>query len=420
MGAVGQAQAADERIGIIGLGYVGLPLALALARHYPVIGVDTDARRLQELKQGIDRTGEAAAQSPEVAQLPMTAQVADAAACTAYIVTAPTPVHADHRPNWSLLETATRDVASVLKKGDLVVFESTVCPGSTESICIPLLEQGANLRVNVDFDCGYSPERISPSEKTVTDVKKVIAASNPAALERMAALYGRIITAGLHRAESIAVAEAAKLAENIQRDVDIAMTNELAMLFDQFGINSAQVFDAAATKWNYRRFTPGLVGGHCIGTDSYYLLERTQRENLPAPVLQAARQANNAVPHYVADRIVQLLPAAAEKSPLLLLGYAFKENCADVRNTLVEPLRQRLCAHGFPVTVCDPVADAAAAEHLYGVTLHTDLQQALAERPRVVVFAVAHQCFREIPADALQGAFVADIKGAAVRANWRL
>ena len=257
----------------------------------------------------------------------------------------------------------------------------------------------------------------------VSDAVKIISASNPSALARVADIYGKIVPAGLHEAASMQIAEAAKLAENIQRDVDIAITNELAMIFDQFGIDSDAVFEAAATKWNYRRFKPGLVGGHCIGTDSYYLLERAAREGLPAAVLQSAREANNAVPLYVADRIGALLTArgeAAAESPLLLLGYSFKENCADVRNTLVEPLRRRLREHGFPVQVCDPIADAGSAEALYGVRLQRDLAAALAARPRVVVFAVAHECFRALPAAALEGMFVADIKRAAARADWRL
>lgn len=412
-----------EHIGVVGLGYVGLPLALALARHHPVTGVDTDSTRLAELAQGIDRGGLADAEALRQSSLRTAAAIAEAADCTVYIVTAPTPVHDDHRPNWSLLEKAARDVGSVLKKGDLVVFESTVCPGSTEGRCIPILQEQSGLRVNSGFDCAYSPERISLNDRGLGDAVKIISASNPAARARLRRLYEKIVPAGLHEAPSIQVAEAAKLAENIQRDVEIATINELAMLYGQWGIDSAAVLDAAATKWNFRRFTPGLVGGHCIGTDSYYLLERAARENLPAPLLRAARQVNNAVPLYVAEQItaqVRQRGQRPEESPLLLLGYAFKENCGDVRNTLAEPLRRRLEESGFPVQVCDPLADADHARAHYGVTLLADIDAALGAKPQVAVFAVAHRCFADIPAAALEGLFVADIKGIAARADWRL
>ena len=413
----------NESICVIGLGYVGLPLALALAKHYPVTGADSDINRLHQLRQGIDRTGEVAAMRLAATPLRYVETTREAADCSVYIVTAPTPVHADCRPNWSLLEKATRDVAAVLKKDDMVVFESTVCPGSTDNLCVPILEQGAGLRVNRDFDCAYSPERISPNEKGVADAVKIISASNAKALERVATIYGKIIPAGLHRAASISIAEAAKLAENIQRDVDIAITNELAMIFDQFGIDSDAVFAAAATKWNYRRFKPGLVGGHCIGTDSYYLLERTEKEGIPAPLLHSARRVNNAVPKYVAERITALLQQqnlSPAEQPLLLMGYSFKENCTDVRNTLAELLRRQFIKKGFPLTVCDPIADADAARRLYGVHLQTDIEAVLAKKPRVVVFAVAHDCFRTLTANTLADMFVADIKGIAARADWRL
>ncbi|MCH9757649.1 MAG: nucleotide sugar dehydrogenase [Proteobacteria bacterium] len=413
----------NEKICVVGLGYVGLPLALAFAKQHPTLGVDNNPQRLATLQQGIDSTSETSCEQLRASSLRYAANVSAAGDCNVYIVTAPTPVYEDYRPNWSLLEQATRDVAAVLKKGDLVVFESTVCPGSTDYLCTPILEKIAGLQVNVDFSCAYSPERISPNEKGIRDAVKIISASNPQALKRLQALYEPIIPAGLHIAESIQIAEAAKLTENIQRDVDIAITNELAMIFDQFGIDSDAVFAAAATKWNFRRFRPGLVGGHCIGTDSYYLLERTDKENLPAPVLRAARQANNAVPSYIAERICTLLQQRQQTikgTSLLLLGYAFKENCADVRHTLVEPLRSALVQHGFDVSVCDPVADAQLAQQHYGVTLLTDTEAALKQQPQVIVFAVAHQCFANISETTLGNAFVADIKRIAARADWRL
>lgn len=412
-----------EKTAVIGLGYVGLPLALALAQHGDVVGVDTDDIRLSELKRGVDRTGEVEASRFAAApRLTFSGDMRAAADCSAYIVTAPTPVFADHRPNLSLLQAATIAVGGVLKKGDLVIFESTVCPGTTDDFCAPLLERESSLRLNDDFDCAYSPERISPNEKGLSDAVKIISASNTSALARVRRLYEKIVPAGLHEAASIKIAEAAKLAENIQRDADIAVVNELAMIYGRMGINSAAVFDAAATKWNYRRFYPGLVGGHCIGTDSYYLLERAEKDGIAAPLLRAAREVNNAVPHHVADNVLRLLHARnkEKKAMVLLLGFSFKGDCADVRNTLVEPMRQHLLKNGCRVRVCDPVADAERALADYGVRLETDFKAALADKPDAVVFAVAHRAFADIEKEALADAIVADVKGIASRADWRL
>ena len=421
-----------EKTGVVGLGYVGLPLALALSAHGEVVGVDTDGTRLEELRRGEDRTGEVAATRLAAAtSLTFAATMAAAADCRVYIVTAPTPVFADYRPNLSLLEAATTAVGEVLKKGDMVVFESTVCPGTTDDFCVPLLQRRSALRVNDDFDCAYSPERISPNEKGLSDAVKIISASNPAAVARVRRLYQNIVPAGLYEAPSIKTAEAAKLAENIQRDADIAVVNELAMIYGQMGIDSAAVFDAAATKWNYRRFYPGLVGGHCIGTDSYYLLDRATADGMAAPVLRAARQANNAVPIHIGDNVLRLLRERDKdgsrnggnggKAPsVLLLGFSFKQGCADVRNTLVEPLRQHLLAADCAVRVCDPVADAARAQGDYGVCLERDVAAALADKPDAVVFAVAHPCFADISEEALSGVLVADVKRIAPRADWRL
>ena len=423
-----------ETVAVIGLGYVGLPLALALAEHYDVIGVDSDSERLDALRRGIDRTGEVPAARLSPPRLTYASSAQEAARATAFIVTAPTPVFADNRPNLTLLERAACEVGAVLQKGGMVVFESTVCPGTTEDFCLPILERESGLRVNADFDCAYSPERISPNEKGLSDAVKIVSAASPEGLARVAALYRRVVPAGLYEAPSIKTAEAAKLVENVQRDVDIALFNELAMLCAQMGLDSRAVFDAAATKWNFRRFHPGLVGGHCIGTDSYYLLEHAEQQGMPAEVLRAARQVNNAVPQFVADNALRLLrergktaavappqvapPQAAAE--VMLFGFSFKENCADVRRTLVEPLRRALLAGGCRVRVCDPVADAKKALTEYGVQIETDIDAALAAPSDLLLFAVAHRQFAAIPESALAGRLVVDVKGVAARADWRL
>ena len=409
-----------ESVCVVGLGYVGLPLLLALSKHGTVVGVDNNVKRVSQLQQGIDSNNEVDA--GQISGIALYTDIAAVRDCTVFVVTAPTPVGADYRPDLSVLEAAAADVGGVLKKGDMVVFESTVCPGTTDDICIPILERKSSLRVNTDFDCGYSPERISPGDKGLSDAVKVIAAGNSRALRRLAALYAPIIPSGLHTAPSIKVAEAAKITENIQRDVDIAITNELAMLYSRMGIDSTAVLDAAATKWNFRRFSPGLVGGHCIGTDSYYLLEYAQENKYPVRVLQAARETNNSVPIFIADSALALLKACgkAANAVVTIFGFSFKENCADTRSTLVEALRQVLLAAGCRVTVCDPVADAEHALLEYGVDLQTDIQAALTADSDLLIFAVAHQVFGEIPESALVDKLVMDVKGIAARADWRL
>ena len=411
----------EKKLCVIGLGYVGLPLALAFARERPVIGVDTDSRRVAELKQGFDRSGEIGADalcaSPH---LTLSDSLREAADCSAYFVTVPTPVFADHTPNLQHLQAAISEAATVIQPGDLLVVESTVCPGTTESLCARLITETTGLCAGKDFDLAYSPERISPGDRGLSKAIKIISASDDKALSRVRALYEKIIPAGLHEAPSIKVAEAAKLAENIQRDVDIAVTNQLAMLFDRMEIDSDAVFAAAATKWNYRRFSPGLVGGHCIGVDSYYLIDYADRHRHPAPLLHAARQINNQVPLYVADIVLQHLRERRKTPRALILGYAFKENCADIRNTMVEPMRRTLVENGIEVTICDPVADAEKAKAEYGITIVKDWSAALSKEYGLIIFAVAHRQFQDIPATMLGDAFVADIKGAAPRADWTL
>lgn len=416
---------AAEKIAVVGLGYVGLPLALALARYYNVVGVDNDATRIAELRAGVDRTGETGSEQITTAghSLQYAESLSAAADCSVFIVTVPTPVGADERPDLSLLEQATREVGGALKKGDLVVFESTVCPGTTDNFCIPILQDESGLRVCDDFDCAYSPERIAPNEKGLSDAVKIVSAANEAALRRVSRLYQNIIPQGLHAAPDIKTAEAAKLTENIQRDIDIAVINELAMIYGRMGIDSDAVFAAAATKWNFRRFFPGLVGGHCIGTDTYYLLDRTDREGYPADLLRVARRVNNAVPDFVAENVLRLIAErglSPAQTKAVIFGFSFKENCPDVRSTLVYSLFRSLSQAGCQVRVCDPVADREKTQAEYGIELVTDISVALADKPDVAVFAVAHRQFRDIPAAALDGVLVADVKRIAARADWRL
>ena len=417
--------ATPEKIAIIGLGYVGLPLALAFAKHYDVIGIDTDAARVDEIRNNADRTEQAsraelAAASRRFACYPDIAMAKD---CTVYIITAPTPVDLNHEPDLTAIIAASEAVGKIIKQGDLVVYESTVCPGTTEDICIPILSAQSNLKINDDFVCGYSPERISPHDKNLSDIVKVIAASSASALDRVANLYGKIITAGVYRAPSIRVAEAAKITENIQRDVDIAITNELAMVYNQMGISSEAVFDAAATKWNFRRFTPGFVGGHCIGTDSYYLLDHADKKSYPMYVLKAARYVNNQVPMFVAQKVISDLQNAGRDptaASVLVMGFTFKENCPDVRHTLVARLRAALYAAGCRVRICDPVADCAKAKEEYGINIETNIERALAQPADAVVFAVAHSDFAKIPKASLANHRIYDIKNIAPHANWYL
>lgn len=430
-----------EKIAVIGLGYVGLPLALAFSKHSEVVGVEQNATRVAQLQSGIDANREVAdGQVTDLPNLVFSTDIKMAREATVFIVTVQTPIDDKSQPDLSSLIAATTDVGGVLKKGDMVVFESTVCPGTTENICIPILQKTSQLSINTDFTCAYSPERVSPGGgKPLTEVVKVVAGSNADAQARAQRLYGAIIPAGLHAAPSIAVAEAAKITENIQRDVDIAITNELAMIFKQMNIDSEAVFNAAATKWNFRRFYPGLVGGHCIGVDSYYLLEHAQRQGYSAAVLAAARQANNAVPLFIANAAKRLLADADGNTDanstanlsgnpttnlsgkkVLILGYSFKENCPDVRNTLVELIRQDLIAAGCDVTVCDPIADAALAQQQSGVRITTDVTATLQQPFDLIVFAVAHDVFRTITTEQLGAARVLDVKGIAPRADWRL
>jgi len=416
---------ATARIAVIGLGYVGLPLAVAFGRQRQVLGFDVDVQRIERLRGGQDATLELeAAELASATGLRYSADPAELATAQIFIVTVPTPIDAAEQPDLAPLRSATALIAAALKPGDLVIYESTVYPGTTEEVCVPLLESASGLRFNVDFHCGYSPERINPGDRQrrLPDIRKITAGSTPAAAETVDALYRAIITAGTWPAPSIRVAEAAKVVENIQRDVNIALVNELALIFDRLGIDTLDVLEAAGTKWNFLPFRPGLVGGHCIGVDPYYLLHKSESVGYHPDLIHTARQVNNRVGQHVAARVAALLGAQGRgiaDARVLVLGVTFKENCPDLRNSRALELVHDLRALGARVDACDPWADSAEA------LAHADVQ--LCDAPEAgsydaVVLAVAHAQYRGYSAEQIAAlgrsdAVVYDVKSAWPRAS---
>ena len=400
----------QPRPAIIGLGYVGLPLAVALGQQLPTLGFDVDADRIQALRAGRDHTLEV--EADELAQarhLQYSADPAALAACNLYIITVPTPIDAYEQPDLAPLRAASALVASVLRPGDLVIYESTVYPGTTEEVCVPLLEAGSQLRFNVDFFCGYSPERVSPGDRQrrLADIRKITSGSTPAAAAVVDALYRRIITAGTCPAPSMRVAEAAKVVENIQRDVNIALVNELALVFDRLGIDTQDVLEAAGSKWNFLPFRPGLVGGHCIGVDPYYLLHKSESMGFHPDLIHTARQVNNRVGAHVVQRVLALLQQRGHvpaQSRVLVLGVTFKEDCPDLRNSRALELAQQLRGSVAQVDVLDPWVGPAA---LAGSGVQW-VEQPQAGSYHAVVLAVAHSQFRDMDAAAIAALRTAD------------
>jgi UDP-N-acetyl-D-galactosamine dehydrogenase len=389
----------NTRIALIGLGYVGLPLAVEFGKRYPTVGFDIRAARVEELRRGHDSTLEVEPDLlAQATQLDFTHQLADIAQCTVYIVTVPTPIDAAKRPDLTPLVKASEAIGSILKRGDTVIYESTVYPGCTEEVCVPILERVSGLRFNVDFCVGYSPERINPGDKAhrVTNILKVTSGSTPATADFVDALYASIITAGTHKAPTIKVAEAAKVIENTQRDLNIALVNDLAILFNKLGIDTLDVLEAAGTKWNFLPFRPGLVGGHCIGVDPYYLTHKAQEVGHHPQVILAGRRTNDGMGGYVADQVIKLMvrkginPVHAR---ILILGLAFKENCPDLRNTRVVDIVAALQGYNARVDVHDPWVDPAEARHEYGLTPIAKPEQG---RYDAVVLAVGHDQFRQL------------------------
>jgi len=404
---------------VIGLGYVGLPLAVAFGRHVPTLGYDIDAARIAELGSGQDHTLEMEPEELAAAmQLRYSSDPAQLDACNVYIVTVPTPIDAYEQPDLEPLRSATRLVASHLRAGDLVIYESTVYPGTTEEVCVPLLEEGSGLRFNEDFYCGYSPERVSPGDRQrrLADIRKITSGSTPAVAAVVDGLYQRIIAAGTFPAPSMRVAEAAKVVENIQRDVNIALVNELALIFDRLGIDTQDVLDAAGSKWNFLPFRPGLVGGHCIGVDPYYLLHKSESVGFHPDLIHTARQVNNRVGEHVATRVLAMLAErgrAAAQSRILVLGVTFKEDCPDLRNSRALELAQRLQSAGAQVQVSDPWVGPAA---LADANVHW-VAEPQAGQYDAVVLAVAHASFKALDEDRIRallapGGLVYDVKSA--------
>ena len=408
-----QQRLADSRIAVVGLGYVGLPLAVEFGKQYATVGYDIHAARVAELKSGRDITLEVETELlAQATRLTFSDELADTAACTVYIVTVPTPIDSAKRPDLTPLIKASEAIGSVLKPGDTVIYESTVYPGCTEEICVPILERVSGLRFEAalagaalgrdqdpnTFAVGYSPERINPGDKAhrVTNILKVTSGSTPDTADFVDALYASIITAGTHKAPSLKVAEAAKVIENTQRDLNIALVNDLAILFNKLGIDTLDVLEAAGTKWNFLPFRPGLVGGHCISVDPYYLTHKAQEVGHHSDVILAGRRTNDGMGGFVADQVIKLMVRKGinpVQARVLVLGLAFKENCPDLRNTRVVDIVQSLASYNAQVDICDPWVNAAEAQHEYGLRLIEKPEQGAYD---AIVLAVGHDEFREL------------------------
>jgi len=386
------------KIAIIGLGYVGLPLAIALGEHYEVIGFDINSKRVQELQNGFDRTGEATKEQIQSSKgLQFSDTLASIASCTFYIVTVPTPIDQFKAPDLQPLLKASAMLGKLLKKGDIVVYESTVYPGCTEEDCVPVLEAHSGLQFNTDFFCGYSPERINPGDKinTLATIKKVTSGSTPEIAQQINEVYARIITAGTFMASSIRVAEASKAIENAQRDVNISFVNELALIFDRMGIDTQEVLAAASTKWNFLPYKPGLVGGHCIGVDPYYLAHKAQALGYHPQVILSGRRVNDTMGLFIANKTVKLMiqkGITVKGAKALVLGITFKENCPDIRNTRVVDIIDELQQFGMQVDVYDPHANADEVAEEYGITLCSTI----GSNYSAIIVCVAHQEFKTL------------------------
>ncbi|MDE9450363.1 Vi polysaccharide biosynthesis UDP-N-acetylglucosamine C-6 dehydrogenase TviB [Aliiroseovarius sp. Z3] len=388
------------RIAVIGLGYVGLPLAVEFGKHRPVIGFDIDPLRVDELQSAIDRTGEVTADDLSSARhLSFNSDPDALSDATIFIVTVPTPIDAHNRPDLTPLQRASETVGRALSIGDIVIYESTVYPGATEEVCVPILEAASGLTFNSDFFVGYSPERINPGDRDhrLPTIVKVTSGSTPEAADRIDALYAQIITAGTFKAESIRVAEAAKVIENTQRDLNISLVNELAIIFNRLGIDTGAVLEAARTKWNFLPFQPGLVGGHCIGVDPYYLTHKAEEIGYHPQVILSGRRINDGMGAYVAGQMIKSMMRKGinvAKSRVLILGLTFKENCPDLRNTRVVDILEELRDYGVRVDIHDPYADPATAHKEYGIDL-TDTPQT--HRYDGVMLAVPHRAYLDQP-----------------------
>lgn len=400
-----------SRVAVIGLGYVGLPLAVEFGKKREVLGFDINERRILELAAGNDSTLEVGSDELRSAQsLSFSSDPNELKRCDTFIVTVPTPVDTANRPDLTPLIKASETVGKALSKGDLVIYESTVYPGATEEVCVPVLEKLSGLKFNQDFFCGYSPERINPGDKQhrLPSIKKVTSGSTPAIAEKVDQLYKEIITAGTHKASSIKVAEAAKVIENTQRDLNIALINELALIFNKLGIDTQEVLEAAGTKWNFLPFRPGLVGGHCIGVDPYYLTHKAQEIGYHPEVILAGRRINDGMGRFVAQEVIRLMTCKGinpVRAKILIMGLAFKENCPDLRNSRVVDIVKALGEYKAQVDIFDPWVSSAEAQHEYGIN---PVASPIGGSYDAIIIAVGHQQFLEMGADGIRALGKAD------------
>jgi UDP-N-acetyl-D-galactosamine dehydrogenase len=408
----------DARIGVVGLGYVGLPLAVAFGETYPTIGFDVSAARVAALLEGHDSSREVEPEELRAAsRLSLTTRAEDLSGCNVYVVTVPTPINEHRDPDLRPLQSASRTLGRLIKRGDVVIYESTVYPGATEEFCVPILEEVSGLRLNRGFYAGYSPERINPGDKVhrLATITKVTAGSTPETADFVDALYASIVPAGTHKAASIRVAEAAKVIENTQRDLNIALINELAIIFNRLGIDTEEVLAAAGSKWNFLPFSPGLVGGHCIGVDPYYLTHKAQAIGHHPELILAGRRLNDSMGAYIAGRVVKLMVQRnhlSKEKRVLILGLAFKENCPDLRNTRVIDIVRELADYGVGSDVWDPLVDANEALAEFGLAPIPEPAEGTYD---AVIVAVAHRCFAELGVERVRalgnpGAVLFDVK----------
>ena len=420
----------SNKIAIIGLGYVGIPLAVEFGKLFPTIGLDIDESRINELNSGFDRTLEMSKENLESAtHLSYTTDITDTSACNIFIITVPTPINDKNQPDLTPLVKSSQSVGSVLKKGDVVIYESTVYPGVTEDECVPILEQVSGLKFNEDFFCGYSPERINPGdkEKTLTKILKITSGSTPEIADFVDSLYKSIITAGTYKAPSIKVAEAAKVIENTQRDVNIALVNELALIFDTMNIPTNEVLEAAGTKWNFLKFKPGLVGGHCIGVDPYYLTYKAEKMGYKPNLILSSRIINNGMSAYIAKKTIRFLvdnDKNIKDANILILGLTFKENCPDIRNTKVFDIINELEDYGCSIDVYDPWVDASELKTHYDREIISDPFTA-DKKYEAIVVCVSHHQFVNLKREdyksiSIGSPIVLDIKGIVNEPIWRL
>ncbi|NOU59219.1 nucleotide sugar dehydrogenase [Marinifilum caeruleilacunae] len=414
------------KIAIIGLGYVGLPLAVEFAKKYPVVGFDIDANRVFELNKGHDATLEveddnlqSVLKDEKWNGLYLSASLEDINDANYYIVTVPTPITEDKRPDMTPLINASQTVGKVISKGDIVIYESTVYPGATEEVCLPVVEEVSGLKFNEDFFAGYSPERINPGDKvnTLLTIKKVTSGSTPEIAEDVDKLYNAILLNGTHKASSLKVAEASKVIENAQRDLNISFVNELALIFDRIGIDTNEVIEAAGSKWNFLKFKPGLVGGHCISVDPYYLKWKAEQLGYQPDVISSGRKVNDVMGQFVAHKVIKLMIEKGHRikgSKILVLGFTFKENCPDIRNTKIVDVIDELKEFGTNVKICDPWADEQEVNHEYGFDVENNIDTVMTEKYDAVILAVSHKEFLSLNMDELKNghdAVIYDIKG---------